>query len=403
MNDEQLLRDRLNEVVVPPLELGMDRVVAGGVRKLRRRRAATVTAAAVLSAGVLAAVPALLPGDRNTGNPAPADRGPATTAPSPTPAALSCEVTGELEKPANAGDLTIDATDPTGRYVVGNGSSGQNFIPFYWADGKVQRVPYPEASAEMIDVNSAGVALGRGSDGGAGTDTFFRYAAGELTELKMPSGEWTTLGWPQLNSAGEVLATVEPKGNYEGRGAVVLLWAGDSTEAEQLPLPSNADSDIIADNGTIAGVLRNRAGQQGYDTERMQALPAGTADDGTLAYVWDRTGKGRALETPSGYSSAAYSISSDGAWATGGLWNDDPDAGGDPETGLWNVATGELVTKLANNEVGHAVNINGLVRTLGGALYHDGEQLVLDTRDTKAGAVTDTNRVIDQKLRTWQC
>ncbi|SDT53969.1 hypothetical protein [Actinoplanes derwentensis] len=398
MSDEQLLRERLNEVAVPPMDLVMDQVVAEGVRKVRRRRTATVSAAAVVSLGLLVAVPALTPDDRNTGVQLPA----APSTPSAVPPALTCKTTGVLEKPKNVGDPVVVSTDPTGRYVVGHGSKGQDFIPLFWADGKVHRVSYPEDSAELIDVNSSGVAVGRGSDGGSGPDTFFRYADGKITELQTPPGHWNTLGWPQINTAGEVLATVQPKENIEGRGAVILLWPAGSAKPERLPLPTNADSDIIADNGTIAGVLRNRAGKKGYETEGMQSLPQGTAEDGTLAYVWDRTGKGRQLETPAGYSSAGYSISSDGAWVTGGLWDDAPGAARDPETGLWNVATGKLVAKVDNDDVGNNVSPGGLVLTQGGAVYDKGKRVTF-AKDVGIGAMTDTNGFVDQKLRTWQC
>ncbi|HWS31965.1 MAG TPA: hypothetical protein VN408_04395 [Actinoplanes sp.] len=402
MTDEQLLRERLNAVVVPPMELVMDRVVEEGGRAARRRRTVTVSAAAVVSLGLLAAVPALMPGARNDGGLSPAGRNTPTAALSVAPTALTCTRTGVLEKPGNAGEITVAATDPTGRYVVGNGTKGQNFVPYFWADGKVHRVAYPEASGEMIDVNSSGVAVGRGSDGGGGTDTFFRYADGRITELQMPPGDWTTHGWPQINTAGEVLATVQPKESSEGRGAVILLWPGGSAKPEKLPLPSNATSDSIADDGTVVGVLRNRAGRDGYDTKNMQSLPAGTAPDGTLAYVWDRAGKGRQLETPAGYSSAGYSISIDGAWATGGLWNNAPGSAQEPESALWNVASGKLVAKVANTDVGMAVSTGGLFLDQKGVVFDGGEPVAF-AEDSRIGAMTDTNQFIDQRLRIWQC
>ncbi|GAA1618138.1 hypothetical protein [Actinoplanes couchii] len=404
MNDEQLLRDRLNEVVVPPMGSILDRAVADGERRVRRRRTVTASAAAVVSLGLLVGVPTLLPGDRDPGGASPVNRDiPVAAAPSTAPAGLTCRTAGALEKPKNAEDVVVAATDPTGRYAVGNGSKGQDFVPFLWTDGKPERVPYPEASGEMIDVNSAGVAVGRGSDGGSGPDTFFRYADRKIVELRMPAGEWTTHGWPQINTAGDVLATIQPQGSSEGRGAYIVLWPAGSVEPRKLPLPSNATSDIVSDNGIVAGVLRNREGREGYDTEDMQSLPEGTAEDGTLAYVWDLAGKGRRLETPAGWSSAGYGISSDGAWVTGGLWNDAPGDPRSPETGLWNVGTGKLVAKIAISDIGSAVSTAGQVLTQAGGVYGtDGERIAVDG-DTLIRGMTDTNRFIDEKLRIWQC
>ena len=380
MNDEQLLRERLGEVDVPPLGLGMDQVLAAGFRRVRRRRIAMVTGTAALTLAVLAVTPALLPKDRGSDGtvqaaPVLATKPSAEVAPSCTPALT-------LPVPKGAGVIDLTAVDPTGRHIVGNGSKGQDFVPFAWNDGKVDRIQQFAKSVEMFDVNSSGTALGRANDGGGGLETFFRYRNGTVTPLSMPAGQWQTNGWPQINTAGDIIATAQPADSLEGKGAVILLWPAGKTTPEKLPLPKDAAAHDVADNGTIAGILRDRS------------------KDTSVAYVWDRTGKGRALETPAGVSSGAYAISSNGAWATGGLWPEHQD----PLAALWNVATGQLVTQFGQAP-GHRINSDGLFSTMDGVLVRDGKPVTLVAGATQPGvtAIADTGLVTGTTSHNYQC
>jgi len=381
VNDEQLLRERLGEVDVPPLGLGMDQVLASGFRRVRRRRIAAVAGTAALTLAVLAATPALLPTDREPDGKAQVGPVLATKAPS-TGVAPSCTPALKLPVPKGAGPIDLAAVDPTGRHIVGNGSKGQNFVPFAWNDGKIDRIQQFDKSVEMFDVNSSGTALGRANDGNGGLETFFRYRKGKVTPLSLPAGRWQTNGWPQINTAGDIIATAQPADSYEGKGAVILLWPAGKTTPQKLPLPKDAAAHDLSDNGTIAGILRDRP------------------QDTSLAYVWDRTGQGRALETPAGVSSGAYAISSDGAWATGGLWPEHQD----PSAALWNVATGKLVAQFGQAP-GHRINADGLVITMDGELFRDGKPvtLVSGASQPRVTAVADTGLVTGTTSRNFQC
>jgi hypothetical protein len=381
VNDEQLLRERLGEVDVPPLGLGMDQVLAAGFRRVRRRRIATVAGTAALTLAVLAVTPLLLPKDREPDGTVSAGPALATKPPS-TVAAPSCTPALTLPVPKGAGPVDLVAVDPTGRHIVGNGSKGQDFVPFAWNDGEVDRIQQFDASVEMFDVNSSGTALGRANDGGGGLETFFRYRHGTMTALSMPAGRWQTNGWPQINTAGDIIATAQPADSSGGRGAVILRWPAGKTTPEKLPLPKDAAAQDLADNGTIAGVLRDRV------------------KDTSVGYIWDRTGKGRALETPPGVSSGAYAISSNGAWATGGLWPEHQD----PSAALWDVTTGKLVARFGEAP-GHRINSDGLVSTMDGVLFRDGQPVTLVAGATQPGvtAIADTGLVTSTTTHNYQC
>ena len=360
----------------------MDQVLAAGFRRVRRRRIATVAGTAALTLAVLAVTPALLPANRAPDGKAQVAPVLATKAPS-SGAAPSCTPALALPVPKGAGPIDLVDVDPTGRHIVGNGSKGQDFVPFAWNDGKVDRIQPFAASVEMFDVNSSGTALGRASGDEGGLETFFRYRNGKVTPLSMPAGRWQTNGWPQINTAGDIIATAQPADSLEGRGAVILLWSAGNTTPEKLPLPKDAAAHDLADNGVIAGVLRDRP------------------KDTSVAYVWDRAGKGRALETPPGVSSAAYAISSNGAWATGGLWPKDQDA----LAALWNVATGKLVAQFGQ-QPGHRINSDGLVVTMDGALFRDGKPVTLVSGATTQPGVTgvaDTGLVTGTTSDNYQC
>jgi hypothetical protein len=382
VSDEQLLRERLGEVDVPPLGLGMDQVITAGLRRVRRRRIATVAGTTALTLAVLAVAPALLTADREPDGKVQVGPALATKAPSIV-VAPSCTPALTLPVPKGAGPIDLVAVDPTGRHIVGNGSKGQDFLPYAWNDGKVDRIERFDASVEMFDVNSSGTALGRASDGNGGLETFFRYRNGKMTPLSMPAGRWQTNGWPQLNTAGDIIATAQPADSSGGRGAVVLLWPAGRTTPEKLPLPKDAAAHDVADNGTIAGILRDRAA------------------DTSVAYVWDRAGRGRALETPPGVSSGAYAISSNGAWATGGLWPEHQD----PSAALWNVATGKLVARFGESPA-QRINSDGLVITMDGVLFRDGKPVTLTSGATSQPSVTavaDTGLVTGTTSHNYQC
>ena len=391
-DDEQELIARLVEVDAPPSRLGVDDVVRAGRKRAFRRRATAGTGSVALAVALLA-IPVALKGvgahpQPQAGTPvAGSPSAAASASPSATAAPAQCQMSA-LTVPAGQRNVTATGVDPTGRHVIGHGTSGQNFIPILWTDGQPKVVPVHGRSAELGAVNSQGVAVGIVTDATLKQEDVFRYANGTVTRLKMPAGHWHPYPAPSINAAGDVIVNVEPSGNSGGEGSIVLLWKAGSVTPVKLPLPKAANAFSITDDGMIVG---------------------GTYVDGLGkdAYVWDQKGNGRKLATPAGQTAAAYAGRGD--WATGGYW---------PEQSivLWNLRTG-VVTTVPEVGPGLRVNGSGWV-TAWGKLFREGAQVALPTAQghrADAQDVSDNGLVVggEQAMvgkeevslgpRVWQC
>ena len=390
MNEEQQLRERLDGITVPPSRIDMAVLVRDGRRRARRRSLRAAGGAAV-AAAVLVAVPTILT-RTETAPTVPAVSSPASVFAATPAAPSSCRVT-KLPVPASVKGATPVAVDPSGRYIVGNTTVGQNFRPLVWTDGKPRALSVPAESVEATSVNASGVVVGLMADG---PRTYvFRYVDGTYTKLTMPKGSWNPYPEPAINAAGDIVINAEPSGNMEGKDSIVLLWKAGSKTPTRLPLPAGANAHDITDDGTIVG---------------------GVYKDGVgvAAYAWDQQGKGRKLKTPAGQTGLAYAAQ--GKWATGGLWPSESPA-------LWNLQTGEL-TKLepekpagttpnpVTNGPGDAVNASGWVAA-NGSVLRDGPSLEL-ARSTgvtiQPMGLSDTGLIVgyetkgdNYEARTWQC
>jgi hypothetical protein len=345
MSDEQRLRDGLEAIAVPPGRVRVETVLPAARRRAFRRTAARATAGAALAVGVLVAVPAvLLRPSAATPPPAPvlpAER-PSVSA---KPSAVACRMT-ELPAPAGVKRAGPEAVDPTGRYIVGNGTEGQDFRPVLWTDGRPAALPVIADSVQATAVSSAGVVVGLLTRDNR--DTVFKYENGEYIELRLPKGEWYPYPEPAINARGDVIINAEPRANIEGKGVIALLWpagATSSTPPVQLPLPEGAHVREILDDGRMAGgIYRDGMGAE--------------------AWVWDRQGKGQRLKVPAGRKGTAYAISGD--WVTGGIWEPGSAA-------LWNLRTGKLVQTEGDQNPGQSVNASGWVVDSVGQLIRDGK------------------------------
>jgi len=398
VNEERELRDRLGTVDVPPSRVGLDGLLRDGRRRVVRRRSLRAAAGAVLAVGVLVTVPSVLarPSSGRTLGAAPSasSGGPVSEEPDP----VSCKM-NTLPTPSGLKEVTATDVDPSGRYVIGNGSSGQNFRPVLWTDGKARALPMIEKSVQLTGVNSSGVVVGLASQG---TEEYaFRYANGQYTRLYPPAGNWHIYPEPEINAAGDIVMNVEPSGNTGGKGSFGIIWRNGATKAVKLPLPAGANVHDINDDGLLIGsVYKDGSAQAGY--------------------VWDQQGKGRKLDVPPGQATAAYAVRGD--WATGGVWPAEKPA-------LWNIRTGkvvvletpkgaDLVPALAGLGPGESVNGHGWVVALGVIVGTDGP-IVLTAPKGKVGraaAASDTDLVVghvavvgkdgdsDQIApATWQC
>lgn len=152
---------------------------------------------------------------------------PSTTSASPTGPAGPCQTT-ELPVPSGMKDRKAVAVDPTGKYVGGTSTVGQDFRPILWTDGQSQALPVPGRSFQLTAVNASGVVVGLLGNTMSGEGYVFRYETGAYTRLHTPPGSWRPYLWPRINEAGGVI-NVEPRGNSEGEGS--------STAAVEPPLP----------------------------------------------------------------------------------------------------------------------------------------------------------------------
>jgi len=390
MNDEQELRTRLATIVTPASRVEIDQVMSAGRQRTFRRRAAQTSGGLALAAAVLLAVPGLI-GARSPG-PAVADGPNATPSPSSPTHPATCQIR-ELPAPPGVKGAYTYAVDPSGRYVVGNYTVGQNFRAILWTDGQPTALPLRGTSVQATAVNSSGVVAGLVYDDTTRTEYAFRYQDGQLTKLFAPAGKWHVYAWPRINSAGDVVLNAEPKGKIEGEDSIVLLWKAGSTKAVQLPLPTEADVFDITDDGTLVG---------------------NTYQDGhaTGAFAWDLQGNGRKLAAPAGIT--AYVNAARGDWATGALGSTDkktPTVGG----ALWNLRTGAL-TQLptygakAVNSSGWAITDTNLVRD--GQLVDLGvtsEQFVRLEGISDSGLLVGSlftktpNDHVNVGPRVWQC
>ncbi|MGX6608068.1 hypothetical protein ACWKSP_39005 [Micromonosporaceae bacterium Da 78-11] len=381
--DEDRLRDRLRAVEVPPSSLRIDALVRAGRRRAFRRRTAQAAGGVALVTGVLLAVPSLITtaGVQPVIQTDTSRRLPATPSSATKSAPTGCPMT-TLPVPAGRHEVSVAGVDPSGRYVVGNGFSGQDFQPVLWTDGKAQAMKSIARSVQATSVNADGIVVGLVTD--QKQDYVFRYEKGVYQRLSTPVGRWTIYPYPMINAAGDVVINAEPLGRSGGADSFALLWKAGSTKATRLPLPTGANALDIGDDGTLFGaVYRNGVG--------------------VSANVWDQKGKGRQLPTPAGQVGLAYAAQ--GEWVTGGLWPAETAA-------LWNLRTG-AVTSLPTSGPGEAVNSAGWVVSAG-AMIRDGAAAALAVphgQTSKAIGVSDHGLVVGQARagtadlgpRTWQC
>ena len=366
MSDEQMLRDRLIQVTVPDSHVDIMQVLPVARRRVARQRIAVAVGAAALTIAAVAAVPVFLPAHKTATGIAPA------APPQQKKAATPC-VPAKLASPNKAAkDLVPEEIDPTGRYIVGNYSEGQDFRPVLWTDGKPKALPLVADSVQVTDVNSHGVAVGLADMKHSRAGEVVRWANGQWTTLRLPAGEWNPYPEPRINDRGDIIINVEPATSLEGKGAFALLWPAGATQPVRLKLPKRAEARDIAEDGRIVGSIDN--------------------DD---AWIWQQNGKGERFTKPTGKSVVASVTRGD--WVAGGLWPDQT-------VEVWNRKTGERTSMGPGDGPAAAVNSSGWVVTLTWVLYRDGQPVDLD--GGRASDVSDTNVVIglqQEQPVTWRC
>jgi hypothetical protein len=411
VNEERELRDRLEDLEVPPTRVEVDDLLNAGRKREGRRKAGRAAAGAVLAVGVLMGAPSVLAGafDNATLDVAPSASTSASPSLTPSPArsksalsrttpasSIRCQV-AELPVPKGAKEVEITAVDPTGTYILGHSYSKGGYHPILWTGGKAEVLDIPGKSVQLTDVNATGQVAGMIDIDNE--DYPFLWQNGSYQMLDLPPGKWHAYPEPEINARGEVVMNVEPRGNSGGDGSFAVLWKSGSTKATKLPLPTGANALDINDDGTVVGAIYKHG--EGADT----------------GWVWDQKGHGKELKPDAGQdNSAAYHTQGD--WAAGGLWPS-------MEPGLWNLRTGEVIhlktpagadLPPALDGVGAAdgVNAPGWIVAGGYVLLADGPLTLPTAKGTTAfaTAVSDNGLVVgmarggDDKYTgplAWQC
>jgi hypothetical protein len=396
--DDEIVRSFLAEVPLPDGRLDLPNLLDTGQRRVRRRRVGQFGLAALVAVAVAGAAltPQLLrsPSHRQQVQVGASSQGkdPASPAPSTAPATgAQCRITN-LAVPAGLSDVSATTVDPTGRYIGGHGTKGQNFTPVLWTDGVPKVLPIQRASAEVDSVNASGVAVGLAST--KAYDDVYRYQNGKVTFLKPPPGNWHVYPWPAINAGGDIVINAEPVGSYEGANSFAFYWPAGSDTAVRIPLPEGANVYAISDSRVLVGAI----------------YKDGLAVAG---YTWDLTGKGMKLETPAGATSVGYAIRGDWVAGSGGTGK------GNGFGALWDLRTGEL-TKLPQGVSFNSVNAQGwaametevwaagtirpLESPLATNIYRG---LALSDTGLVVGSATPTRDSADSPARatpvSWQC
>jgi hypothetical protein len=343
MTDEQDIRGLMQAAEIPPPSVDIAGVVDRGRRTVARRRTTGIAGAAGLALVLVTATVAVLEarsaagrgpgtgplaGTRTVTIPtatAPAGQ-PSTTPPTVDPSGsrpaqsapppLICAPTA-LQVPGGYADVTADVIDPSGHYVGGHATVGENFVPILWTDGVPELLPIDAESVEISAVNAQGIAVGTIESNNYQDQQIFRYHAGVVTVLTSPVPEtWNLYPVPHVNAAGTIVVNAEPPGETGGTGSIVIEWAPGATTGRTLSIPEVDDVLAIGDDVLAGG-----------------SYPGGIGQD---PLVWDLDGGNvRTLSAPQGTAALVYGVA--GHFAVGGVWGPN----GDPLAALWDLNTGE--------------------------------------------------------------
>ncbi|MEV4702509.1 hypothetical protein [Actinoplanes sp. NPDC049316] len=381
MMGEQDVRERLQAVEVPGTRLSVETLVAGGRKRVLRRRAVQAGCGVALATGLLVGVPSVLlrPGG-----------GPDETA-GPSLRTVQCAATS-LPIPDGMNAVQAAGIDPGGRYVIANDlrtsklstpegklAGVEKSQPIQWTDGMPQVLPKVGDWVRAEAVSAGGVVAAVAGPKDKWADSVLRYVAGVPEKMTPPTGKWT-FREAAINARGDIIVNGSRKGSGD-RTDAVLLWKAGSATATRLPLPAYAEGTSILDDGSVLGSVVSKGD--------------------LTSYVWDEQGRGRALTAPAGQQGAVNNAHGD--WATGNLW---PSG----QVARWNLRTGEM-TALPVNAPAHAVNAEGWIASDGTVLRDDAKVQLTTPGGGKAEPlqISDTGVVLGvpfddgSTVITWRC
>ncbi|HTJ33045.1 MAG TPA: hypothetical protein VL738_07430 [Dactylosporangium sp.] len=302
---------RASELLMPlrqaptgPSTVDVGRAIARGERRRATIRAASAAAVVLV---VLAGGWAFAGADRGH-RPDPVPAVSASPSPEGGQGITRCTAS-EVETPPAAaqGGTTVMGGDPSGRYLVGLGIDGAKGLALLWDRGKYRIIDLPDESPTLLDINSAGVAVGYTT---RQRRVPWVVVDGRAHELARAGGDNDDAVAYGINAAGQIAGTVK------GRP---VLWPGPDGQAAPLPLPGPGYSGwarAVDDDGTVVGQLFH--------------------DDGSAAWAWAPDGTPTMLAAPviDGKPATEY-----GAFDVRNGWV----AGTAGTTGvLWNLRTGKV-------------------------------------------------------------
>ncbi|MFG2038059.1 hypothetical protein [Dactylosporangium sp. NPDC048998] len=214
------------------------RAIARGERRRAAVRAASVAAIVLM---VLVGGWALAGTRENRPDPEPA----ISTSPGPEPSTTGCQAAPLDAPPGAVLGSTVTGGDPTGRYHVGQSFDGAKVTVLLWDRGRYQVVDLPGQDQTLVDVNSAGTAVGwtrRKADAVAVV-----FEDGRVRDLPGTAGSDAKAY--AINDRGQIV------GSIQGRPVV---WATPHSQPTRLALPGSGyggEARGIDEDGTVVGTL----------------------------------------------------------------------------------------------------------------------------------------------------
>jgi hypothetical protein len=261
IHDERRLTELLHRVDVPASRADIERAMADGAARRRRRAIVSggagigaLVAVAALTVTVVQVVAPDSAGPDGTNGPTDTATGSADVTTGPPEAACAVE---PLRLPPGAQRVLLSAVDPSGRYVVGH-AGGDAVIR--WTDGTPSIVGGPDIVVR--DVNRAGTMVGW-----RGRDKIVLYRDGVWHDLGVSGEPWA------INDRGDIVGA-DPQGR-------LVVWPAGRVNQPRVLAGATTDIKVsfydIADDGSVAAPASdNRPHVWAPDgTVRDLPLPAG--------------------------------------------------------------------------------------------------------------------------------
>ncbi|RKR90151.1 hypothetical protein BDK92_4519 [Micromonospora pisi] len=402
------LLEILAEEPLPPSRVNIAALVQVGRRRARARRLIGLSGAVVVTVAALAVVP-VLADVATRERPAPADEPVAQASAQPDPVEPTSCQPAPLPVPADTLSSQVLGGDPSGRYLVGTATGGnQRTSVLRWDDGRLQVLDIPVTDPAHLAVNSRGDVAGDGyfPKKLGGQARAWTYRDGRFADLPAVSGPPVAV--VGINERGDVLGTISgamplvrvspeakqgsveatagppnastahqpnvpavPNAAEQTKLVQPVVWPGDQPDAvRSLRLPESlmvVNVQAVDDTGTVIGTGRSLAGS-----------PVGAS--GAIAMrglIWAPDGSVRELAAPSGHGPDTLARSVRGDWVVGAY-----QSSAEPTVGArWNLRTGEVRPMALKYMTG--------VNRAGWAAGY-----VLDERERQAPAVAFDQRIM---------